>query len=296
MNAWRATAGLLLALTALGCTRRVPTPAGPVQYVVGSGYQAGGTWFYPREDFRYDATGLASVLPDRSGVTADGEALDATAMTAAHQTLQLPAIARVTNLNTGAQVLLRINDRGPATPSRVIGLSRRSAALLGISGVGRVRVQVDEGMSQALREQLHGGPRVAVTAAPRGQVTSEALAPPSGTTASGRVRSASAAQAATMDTVTEADRVPDRLPETVQQGVAAPGQLMIRAGSFSQMQYAARVEARLARIGARIGRERDGRSERYDVQAGPFPTVAAADAALDQALRAGVSDARIVVE
>ena len=61
-------------------------------------------WHYPREDFRYDATGLAERLPDRSGLTADGEAFDPASMAGAHPTLQLPSIARVTNLENGRQV------------------------------------------------------------------------------------------------------------------------------------------------------------------------------------------------
>ncbi|MGI4950626.1 MAG: RlpA-like double-psi beta-barrel domain-containing protein [Janthinobacterium lividum] len=287
---------VVLALLAVGCTRRAAPPAGPARYLVGGGYQQSGTWFYPREDFHYDATGLAAVLPDRRSVTANGEAFDPTALTAAHQTLQLPSVARVTNLETGAQLLLRINDRGPASPARIIALSPRAASLLGVSGTARVRVQVEEQPSMALREQLGGGPRLTVAAAPRASVTAEALAPPSGVAQSSRGRNAGGPQAAMAEPTQTAETVPDRLPETVTRGPVAPGSLMIRAGSFGQMQYAARVEARLSRIGGRVVRVRDGRSDRFEVQAGPFASVAAADAALDQALRAGVSDARISVE
>ena len=88
----------------------------------------------------------------------------------------------------------------------------------------------------------------------------------------------------------------DNLPETVQRVAPRPGQLMIEAGSFGQVVYARQAEARLAGLSARIDRSWEGRSERYTVRAGPYATVTQADAALKQALRAGVEDARIVVK
>ena len=288
----------VLALVLAGCARRrVPEPVPSPHYVVGAGYQAGGTWFYPREDFHYNATGLAVVQGVGRGLTADGEAVDPSALTAAHQTLQLPAIARVTNLETGLQVAVRINDRGPDTPKRLIALSRRAGELLGIvpGAVAAVRVEVDEAMSVAVRDQVQGGPRLAVQAAPRGAVVAESLAPPAGIGQSARGRSAGTTQAATAGSGAAA-AVPDRLPETVSRGVAGRGALALDAGHFGQMGYARQVAARLSGIGARVDRVREGRTERYRVMAGPFASVAAADAALDRAMAAGVTDVGIVIE
>lgn len=289
----RLAALVALALLA-GCTRKPPAVPAP-RYVVGAGYQMGGTWFYPREDFHYDATGIASVSPVARGLTANGESIDPAAATAAHQTLQLPTVARVTNLENGLSMLVRINDRGPAAPSRLVGLSRRAAELLGVSGAARVRVQVEEGPSTALREQLQGGPRLQLAAAPRSAVASEQLAPPPGVGQSARGRNAGGATVATQAAAAP-ERVPDRLPETVARGPAQTGVLGIRAGSFGQASYANQVVARLAGLGARAEPQREGRVTRYEVRAGPYADIAAADAALDQARRAGVTDARIVVE
>ncbi len=285
-------------MLASGCVRRPAVVAPGAHYVVGPGYQLGGVWYYPHEDFHYSATGLAVVQQDRSGITADGEAIDPSALTATHQTLQLPAIARVTNLETGLMVLVRINDRGPDTPKRLIGLSRRAGELLGmpVGATVPVRVEVDEGMSTALRDELNGGPKLAVTAAPRGAVQAESLAPPPGVGQSTRGRSVTATPQATTASASTAPAVPARLPEVVQHGVAGHGPLMIDAGVFGQVGYANQVAARLSGIGARVERVREGRSDRYLVRAGPFPSVAAADVALDRAMAAGVTDARIVVQ
>jgi len=66
------------------------------------------------------------------------------AMTAAHKTLPLPTYARVTNLENGRQVVVRINDRGPFHANRVIDLSYAAASRLGIvaNGTGLVEVEV----------------------------------------------------------------------------------------------------------------------------------------------------------
>ncbi len=267
--------------------------AGP-RYMVGPAYRAGGVWRYPAEDFQLDATGLAEVLPDRTGLTTDGEAYDGSAMAAAHPTLQLPAIIRVTSLKTGRQILLRVNDRGPANPGRLLGLTRAAARLLDIppDGIGQVRVQVESEPSQTLRDALSTGPK-AVTAAPRVTVTAEALAAPRGVIQSPPTRAVSARSSAASKAMLDA--VPDRLPGAVTQVAPAPGQLWIRAGEFGLRAYADQVSARLGGV-ARVEVGQAGRGQVFRVRAGPYADVPAADSALDRAVRAGVTDARIVVE
>ncbi len=76
--------------------------------------------------------------------TASGEAFDRSAMTAAHPTLPFNSRVRVTHVQTGRSVEVRINDRGPFKPGRVIDLSQRAAEELGITarGLARVRLEV----------------------------------------------------------------------------------------------------------------------------------------------------------
>lgn len=74
---------------------------------------------------------------------ADGTVYDQNGMTAAHRTLPLGSTARITNLQTGAQVLVRITDRGPFAPGRVLDLSMGAAKAIGVYRAGVVRVRVE---------------------------------------------------------------------------------------------------------------------------------------------------------
>ena len=114
-------------------------------YKVGNPYKIDGEWYYPAEDENYDRKGIASWYgPNFHGKpTANGEVFDQNLVTAAHPTLPMPIYARVTNLENGRSLVVRINDRGPFVADREIDLSRRSAELLGYlkQGTARVRVQ-----------------------------------------------------------------------------------------------------------------------------------------------------------
>jgi rare lipoprotein A len=75
--------------------------------------------------------------------TSSGELYDMYKMTAAHPTLPIPSYARVTNLNNGKQVIVRINDRGPFHSSRIIDLSYTAALKLGYLGKGSGELEVE---------------------------------------------------------------------------------------------------------------------------------------------------------
>jgi rare lipoprotein A len=89
--------------------------------------------------------GLASVYAKHFNGrnTASGERYDSRALTAAHRTLPLGTEIRVTNLENGKSVRVRINDRGPHVRGRIVDLSSSAAAALGFStGVARVRIEI----------------------------------------------------------------------------------------------------------------------------------------------------------
>jgi rare lipoprotein A len=296
----KAAATLALVCGALAsCAPHTRPSASPsVHYVVGRPYQAGGVWRYPREQFEYDATGLATVTTRRGGLTADGEPADPDAMAGAHPTLQLPAIARVTALDTGRQILVRLNDRGPSDPGRLIALTPRALALLGSNGATplRVRVQVEEGMSRRVAADLEGdqAPQPKVTAAPVGEVRQEALAAPGATLAPPRT---AAAPIAKPTAEPAAMPVPLRLPETVTRVPPRPGALAIEVASFGALRYASLLQDRLRALGARVETDETAPSESaYRVRIGPLSSVAQADAMLRRVIAAGYPDARIIAE
>ncbi|HUK60842.1 MAG TPA: septal ring lytic transglycosylase RlpA family protein [Stellaceae bacterium] len=76
--------------------------------------------------------------------TADGERFEPNALTAAHRLLPLNSFARVTNLENGKSVVVRINDRGPYAPGRILDLSSRAARELGMKKDGVARVRIEE--------------------------------------------------------------------------------------------------------------------------------------------------------
>ncbi|MGH9468728.1 MAG: septal ring lytic transglycosylase RlpA family protein [Terriglobia bacterium] len=129
-NTWRTKTGLAAALGALllitGCIHRHARVAPPA----GSPAAADGL------------EGLASWYghPYAGRPTASGEIYNMYAMTAAHRTLPFGTMVRVHNLENGKTVDVRINDRGPFIPGRVIDLSYSAAEALGVVGPGSARV------------------------------------------------------------------------------------------------------------------------------------------------------------
>jgi rare lipoprotein A len=87
-------------------------------------------------------TGLASFYW-QDQMTSSGERFDKTAMTAAHKTLPMHSRVRVTRLDTGRSVIVRINDRGPFKPGRIIDLSDAAAEALGMKTMGLAEVKID---------------------------------------------------------------------------------------------------------------------------------------------------------
>jgi rare lipoprotein A len=92
----------------------------------------------------YEAEGKASWYGDdfHGRLTANGEIFSANAITGAHPTLPLPCYVRVTSLETGRSMVVRVNDRGPYLPGRIMDLSYRAAAILGFANQGTGAIDV----------------------------------------------------------------------------------------------------------------------------------------------------------
>jgi rare lipoprotein A len=118
----------------------------PLHRFANRSYVALGNTYTPQTERRaHSEEGLASWYGRRfhGKKTASGELYDMYAMTAAHPTLPIPSYARITALDTGKSVVVRINDRGPFHSSRVIDLSYTAAHKLGYLGRGSTRVRVE---------------------------------------------------------------------------------------------------------------------------------------------------------
>ncbi|MGE4408400.1 septal ring lytic transglycosylase RlpA family protein [Pseudomonas sp.] len=122
---------LLLALLASGCAERQPAPPAATPPPSGQeGFiQSGKASYYARMH--------------HGKRTANGETHDQNALVAAHRSLPFGTRVRVTNLNNGKQVVVRINDRGPFRRGRIIDLSRAAAIELDMLNAGVVRVRIE---------------------------------------------------------------------------------------------------------------------------------------------------------
>jgi rare lipoprotein A len=299
-------------------------------YKVGEPYQIQGVWYYPSEDYRYDETGIASWYgPDFHGkYTANGEIYDMNDLTAAHHTLPLPSLVRVTNLDNGRSIVVRVNDRGPFARGRILDMSRRSAQLLGYeqTGTAKVRVQIlaDESRQLAAQMKSQGAVQVAGGArpyrvdvqpgesapvnAPRVAVTATPLAPPPGAlppAPSEAVASVAATPLTPPPGALMPPSVAAKIPaltqvasQDVTQTVPKKGsQIYVQAGAFANQDNAQRLSSQLRSVGpTKIVPVTVSNQHLFRVRIGPLASVEAGDRALDQVVAAGHPEARIVVD
>ena len=266
-------------------------------FKVGKPYTVMGQTYHPQETYNYTETGIASWYgPGFHGKkTASGERFDTAELTAAHRTLQMPSLVRVTNLDNGRSVIVRVNDRGPFARGRVIDVSQRAAELLEFKNRGTAKVKLEllpaESMQVAdlaRRGQSTKGIEIAanqgglatayqerVSAMPV-SVTSESLPPvPVHRAADGRV-----------------------LPDPVVTQVAVrPSSIYVQAGAFTVYDNAERLRQSLDMVGqATIQNAYVNGQQFFRVRVGPAPTVESADHLLSQVVAMGHNKAIIIVD
>lgn len=283
----------VLFLTAIlaGCAKPPLPPPGPVTFTIGNSYQVGGEWRYPRDYNSYDTTGLSTVIDPSTAppYTADNEVFDPNALAAASPVLQLPCIVTVTNLVNGRSLDVRVNDRGPNIPGRVLAVTPRVAQLLGYpsSGVVEVAVTLNQSQSMRLAGALGDGPKL--TAAPVAGITAQALAAPGAGTvgAAQQIGPAAMASDGTQNVV---------LSGTVTQGQPAPGPLFVQIPGFGSEADAAATMSRIPpEMNALVVPQPAPDRTYWAVDVGPYHSVADADAALQQVLGYGITDPEIIV-
>ncbi|MDP3456164.1 septal ring lytic transglycosylase RlpA family protein [Methyloversatilis sp.] len=187
--------------------------------------------------------------------TSSGEPYDMYGMTAAHATLPIPSYARVTHLASGRSVVVRVNDRGPFKPGRVIDLSWTAAAKLGYVNDGSAEVEVE-----AVFAPGSAGDLLARRAAGQPEIARPAPGP--------------AAPAAPADDVIAA------LAADGADGPSTTGH-WLQLGAFSTLDNAQALSRRIAEalgeLADRISVSSDG--DRHRVRAGPFESRDAAQGA-----------------
>lgn len=260
-------------------------------YKVGNPYVVNGVRYHPAVDYSYIETGIASWYGPQfhQKRTANGQIFDMNAVTAAHRTLPLPSIVRVTNLRNGRSVKVLVNDRGPFARGRIIDVSRRTAQLLGFeqNGTAPVRVEIVPDESR----------RIALIA--QGRSPAETPAPPQPV--------AVAAYRGGQPAATAPARTNAAPRNAVAHGVAAPAvttvpvtgttQLYIQAGAFVQRALADRTRTTLAALGpTQVTEATVGERLFYRVRLGPLATVSDGDRILDKVVDSGYPDARLVVD
>jgi rare lipoprotein A len=209
--------------------------------------------------------------------TSSGEPYDMYQMSAAHKTLPLPTYARVTNLDNGNSVIVKINDRGPFHDNRIIDLSYAAAARLDILGKGTGLVEV-----QAIDPRSYK-PETAKQAQPRILVSKPKIA---------------AIQAANGSKTEIAAMQPINVSEAQQpeQGLA----LYLQVGAFLSRGNAERLKTRLSSTelpgNLQISEGKSNRKPIYRVRIGPLANVETADKLTQFLVDQGIESPRVVID
>jgi len=128
------------------------------KYYIGSPYKIEDVQYIPGEDLTYNQTGVAGIIPVElnGSKTSDGETFDSAQLVATSKTLPLPSIVKVTNLENGNAVTVRVNNRGPFVNTRIMDLSSAAAEQIGLRGTAKVQIQVLADESTAVKNATLG--------------------------------------------------------------------------------------------------------------------------------------------
>lgn len=234
----------------------------------GPPYQVNGRWYVPAHEPNYNEVGIASWYgPTFHGKdSASGEVFNENDLTAAHPTLPIPSLVRVTNLENGRTVIVRVNDRGPFVDDRIIDLSKAAGAALDMHARGTAKVRVE----YVGAAPLNGGGQVAAPSPERVSMVSKPLAPVGRPIVNEPVAAKPAPQA-----------------------YAAAGQFYVQAGSFADLANAHALRQKLASDGrVSIESVAVNGSEFYRVMIGPWASREEAASALSRSGAKGLVVAR----
>jgi rare lipoprotein A len=310
--AWAAACLVALSLVISGCSsgsrssdpfagkgspyysKKGPLPKGGGRRLIGEPYQVAGRWFHPKEQPGYDKTGVASWYGPQfhRRMTSNGEWFDMEGLTAAHPTLPLPSYVKVTNLENGRQIIVRVNDRGPFVGTRVIDMSKHSAEKLDFKRKGMAKVRVQYIGPAPLNDK--GSHLIAMNRElARGTPASRMLA-----AASGKRMKQPEAVIAKREMPIEENYAPQPEAETIiaKQEPAGERGYFVQVASFADPYNAERAREELQSSGpVQIQEFESSAGTLYRVRIGPLSDEGQAEYALRQAVDLGHPDARLVV-
>jgi rare lipoprotein A len=224
--------------------------------------------------------------------TSTGEPYDMYAMTAAHKTLPLPAYVRVTNLQNGRSIVVRVNDRGPFVGNRIIDLSYTAAYKLDMLRNGTAMVEVRS------LEPVSPNTALVAQATPPAPAPAPISAPLTATPLTAAAQPPPAAQPSAVP----ADLPPRAAAADLSGGISTvpvPRALFIQAGAFSDPKNAERLLEKLSGggYGKVFVRDNEIAGRRmYRVRIGPVPDVAEFDRIVAALERVGISDAHLALD
>jgi len=279
-------------------------------YKVGNPYQIKNVWYYPKIDYEYDETGIGSWYGAKfhGRKTANGEIYNMNGISAAHRTLPMPSFVRVTNLENGRTMNIRINDRGPYAHGRILDLSRRAAQLLGFEkqGTASIRVRILESESRAVARKLKGetelaevGSPITVDSLPKTKVSSQTLPMIGSNNQSVQVPSQVSKSPQPVQPPMNADNLatlPTEGKVTIEK-VLQQVRIYIQAGAFSNFENANRVRANLSGLGTvKISSILVNGRDLFRVRVGPMVSIDQADHMLERVFQSGYTEARTIVD
>ena len=275
-------------------TEPLPASIEEEGYKLGQPYEIDHVWYFPSYDSNYDRTGVASWYghPFHGRPTANGERYDMNDVTAAHPTLPLPSRVRVTNLENGRQLVLRVNDRGPFIDGRLIDVSRRAAQLLGFYRTGLAEVRVEylglDHLEPDVPRPVDSPKTLLANGTPSATATSHEVASSAGAVERPPVKPVRTA-------AVHAPRAENNGDGTTIAGGSRSQGLLVEAAVLEERDDADRLSAIVRSLGS-VAVEPERRSGRvvYAVRIGPVDSDHEAATILAQLNQAGLTESHII--
>ncbi len=252
-------------------------------YKIGTPYKINGKWYYPAVNYNYKEIGIASWYgPGFHGKkTANGEIFNQNKISAAHRTLPMPSIVRVTNLDNG-KVLerVRINDRGPFAGNRIIDLSKKAAEELDFlnSGIAKVKVEILENES---REHAREDANKSLTKAEAAEYT--------------EIKKSIINEASNNIEVNSSNKKVENEKSEVTNPILQNKPLAIQVGAFTDHRNARTLTDRLSEFKAYIERIFIDNKYLYRVRIGPIDNINLAEELKEKLFNLGYTASHLIV-